>query len=70
MRRLFDKLIDSKYTQRSLLRSQLEILSEPDTNPLKCTSSDVEKAYPTDTNFIYFMYCSSINMQIVKLRKI
>ena len=32
---------------RSMLRSQLEILSEPDINPFQCTSSDVEEAYPT-----------------------
>ena len=25
----------------------VEILSEPGTNPFECTSSDVEKAYPT-----------------------
>ena len=32
---------------RAMLRSQLEILSEPDTNPFECTSCDVWEAYPT-----------------------
>ena len=32
---------------RAMLRSQLDILNEPDTNPFSdCTSSDVEEAYP------------------------
>ena len=32
---------------RAMLRSQLDILNEPDTNPFsECTSSDVEEAYP------------------------
>lgn len=30
-----------------MLRSQLEILGEPDTNPCEFTNSDVEKTYPT-----------------------
>lgn len=37
----------SNITQQSMIQLQLEILSEPDTNPFECTSSDVEKAYPT-----------------------
>ena len=43
----FILVIDSKSTQRSMLQLPLEILSEPDTNPFECTSSDVEKAYLT-----------------------
>ena len=57
----FILVIDSKSTQRSMLQLQLEILSEPDTNPFECTSSDVEKAYLT-----LDLCCSSIDMQIVK----
>ena len=72
---------------RLMLRSQLEILSEPDTNPFECTSVYFEEAYPTlhlldpnnqedrdieiewtITTLFHFMYCSSINMQILKLR--
>ena len=33
-----------------MLRSQLDILNEPETNPFECdesTPSDVEEAYPT-----------------------
>ena len=44
-----------------MLRLQLEILCEPDTNPFECTSSDVEEAYLT-----LDLCCSSIDMQIVK----
>ena len=43
----FIPIIDSKSTQQSLPWLQLKILSEPDTNPFECTSSDVEKTYPT-----------------------
>ena len=32
---------------RLMLLSQLQILSEQDTNPFECTSSDSEEAYPT-----------------------
>lgn len=35
------RIINSKSTQRSLLRSLLEILSETDTDPFECTSPDV-----------------------------
>ena len=37
-------------TGRGMLRSQLDILNEPETNPFECdesTPSDVEEAYPT-----------------------
>ena len=57
----FILVIDSKSTQRSMLQLPLEILSEPDTNPFECTSSDVEKAYLT-----LDLCCSIIDMQIVK----
>ena len=60
----FILVIDSKSTQRSMLQLPLEILSEPDTNPFECTSSDVEKAYLT-----LDLCCSSIDMQIVKFEK-
>ena len=36
-------------TGREMLRSQLDILDQPDSNPFQCdefTSSDVEEAYP------------------------
>ena len=45
-----------------MLQSQLETLREPDTNPFERISSAVQHMI-----FIYFMYCSSINVQIVKL---
>ena len=32
---------------KSMLKSQLGILSEPETNPFECTDSDVEDACPT-----------------------
>ena len=32
---------------RLMLLSQLQVLSEQDTNPFECTSSDSEEAYPT-----------------------
>ena len=51
-----------------MLQSQLETLREPDTNPFERISSAVQHMI-----FIYFMYCSncsSINVQIVKLRMI
>ena len=50
----FIRMIDSKSTQRSLLRSQLEIFSGPDTDPFECTSSDVQKAYPPQD--LYSLY--------------
>ena len=49
------------------------MLSEPDTNPLECTSSDIEKAYSTLDLYSLFTllhYCSSINMKIGKFRTI
>lgn len=43
----FIRIMDSKGTQRSLLRSQREILCEPDTKPFECIIPDVEEAYLT-----------------------
>ena len=52
-----------------MLRSLLEILGEPDTNPFECTSCDVEKAYLT-LDLYSLLLPSCINMQIVKLKMI
>ena len=52
-----------------MLRSLLEILGEPDTNPIECTSFDVEKAYLT-LDLYSLLLASRINMQIVKLKMI
>ena len=41
-----------------MLRSQLDILDEPDSNPFQCdefTSSDVEEAYPI------LIFCKFVN---------
>lgn len=43
----------SNITQQSMIQLQLEILSEPDTNPFECTSSDVEKAC---SKYLYSLY--------------
>ena len=52
-----------------MLRSPLEIFGEPDTNPIECTSCDVEKAYLT-LDLYSLLLSSRINMQIVKLKMI
>ena len=46
---VFNRIIDSETSQWSMLRSQMEIWTTKwtDTNIFECTSSDVEKAYPT-----------------------
>ena len=61
----FTQILDENSTQPWMLQSQLETLREPDTNPFECISSAVQHVI-----FIYFMYCSSSNVQIMKLRMI
>ena len=55
-----------------MLQLQLEILSEPGKNSFECTSSDVEKAYPTLDLYLLYTYCNStsINIKIVNLSTI